>query len=91
MEMSDSTEHLSTLASFYATIVMEHQETTMKGYCVFDLETTVVQSFKRFANPFDPRNKIIAASMLLQGEDPCVLYDKVIIYQEVSHLIHTLP
>lgn len=31
-------------------------------YCVFDLETTVEESYKRTANPFDKRNKIIVAA-----------------------------
>ena len=45
-------------------------------YCVFDLETTSIESFKRFANPFDKRNKIVVVASLLQGHDPELLYDK---------------
>lgn len=45
-------------------------------YCVWDLETTSVHSFKRFANQFDPRNKIIVTAQLIQGEDPTLLYCK---------------
>lgn len=50
-------------------------------YLVFDLETTVTHSFKRFGNPFDDRNKVIVVATILQNEDPVVLYDKGGIHQ----------
>ena len=37
-------------------------------YCIVDLETTSIKSFKRFANQFDSRNKIVMAGYLLGDE-----------------------
>lgn len=47
-----------------------------KAYCIFDLETTTMHSFKRFSNPFDARNKKIVVALLLQNEDPELQYAK---------------
>lgn len=40
----------------------------MYGYCAWDLETTIKQSFKRKANPFDPDNFIVANGYKFKGE-----------------------
>ena len=45
-------------------------------YCVFDLETTIVHSFKRFANPFDKRNRAVVVATMIKGQDPVLYYDK---------------
>lgn len=42
---------------------------TLSGYLVLDLETTTFTSFKRKANPFDPRNSIVMAGWKAQGGD----------------------
>lgn len=45
-------------------------------YCILDLETTSLHSFKRFCNPFDKRNKMVVVATLLQDCDPDLLYSK---------------
>lgn len=40
-------------------------------YMVFDLETTIYESMKRKANPFDDRNWIVAQGWKLQGDTDC--------------------
>ena len=52
-------------------------ENHMKNkYCIFDLETTIIRSFKRFCNPFDKRNRIVVCAFLLQGEDPEIQHNE---------------
>lgn len=40
----------------------------MGRYLVFDLETQTHRSYKRTANPFDPRNYVVARGWKLQGD-----------------------
>lgn len=40
-------------------------------YLIFDLETTIYESMKRKANPFDERNWIVAQGWKLQGDTDC--------------------
>lgn len=41
-------------------------------YCIIDLETTIVESYKRVANPFDKNNRITMLGYKLEGQD-CVI------------------
>lgn len=46
------------------------------NYAVCDLETTSIKSFRRVANPIDPRNKMIAAVIKTKDMDkPQLVYD----------------
>lgn len=40
-------------------------------YCIWDIETTIFKSFKRKANPFDPRNWIVAHGWKHAGAPRC--------------------
>ena len=44
------------------------------SYLILDIETSIYESFKRKANPFDSRNRIITIQCLHRGEEPYVNY-----------------
>jgi len=40
-------------------------------YLIFDLETEIHKSHKRTANPFDPRNRVVARGWKKEGDEVC--------------------
>lgn len=52
------------------------------SYRVFDLETTIKQSYKRKANPFDPENWVVALGLKdYGGQSSCIYYPEKGLYQ----------
>lgn len=45
----------------------------LTGYCVLDVETTILKSFKRKANPFSPENWVVYTGVKFKGEDSAVI------------------
>ncbi len=51
-------------------------------YCIIDLETTIKESFKRKANPFDPANKIVYIGQRIQDGEIKLFKDIIFEFSE---------